>query len=78
MDLPEDMRRKNKSIIDTTNRQMIVRQQNVLEKKVKKKKRESKIERSEEKAYSEISNEAIDQKRSQTTSKKSLFKDKKG
>lgn len=63
MDLPED-RRKNKSIIDTTNRQMIVRQQNVLEKKMKKKKRESKIERSEEKTFSEISDEAIDQKRS--------------
>jgi fructose-specific phosphotransferase system component IIB len=51
MDLPEDMRRKNRSIIDTTNRQMIVRQQNVIEKKVKKKKRESKRERSKEKTF---------------------------
>jgi hypothetical protein len=51
MDLPEDIRRKNRSIIDTTNRQMIVRQQNVLEKKVKKKKRESKRERSKEKTF---------------------------
>ena len=45
---------------------------------MKKNKRETKIERSQEKTLSEISDEAIDQKKSQTTSKKSLFKDKKG
>ncbi len=53
---PENIKRKNKSV-DTTNRQMIVRQQNILEKKLKLKKRENKIERTEEKTLSEITDE---------------------